>query len=163
MFLKSAWYVAGWTSEFETGQLYTRRIIDEPLVMMRREDGTLVALEDRCPHRWAPLSLGRIEEDTIRCMYHGVRFATNGHCVEVPGQANAPGALKARTYPVVERHQWVWIWMGDAEQADTSLIPDVSLLDREDVYMHRGELNYAANYNLINDNLLDLSHVAFVH
>jgi vanillate O-demethylase monooxygenase subunit len=163
MFLKSAWYVAGWMDEFEAGQLYARRIIDEPLVLMRREDGTLVALEDRCPHRWAPLSLGRIEDDTIRCMYHGVRFATNGRCVEVPGQTSAPGSLKARTYPVVEQHKWAWIWMGDAEQADISLIPDVRLLDRDDVYMHRGELNYAANYNLINDNLLDLSHVAFVH
>jgi len=163
MFLKSAWYVAGWSDEFEAGQPYARRIIDEPLVMMRREDGTLVALEDRCPHRWAPLSLGRVEDDTIRCMYHGVRFATNGRCVEVPGQTSAPGSLTARTYPVVEQYKWVWIWMGDAEKADTSLIPDVSLLDRDDVYMHRGELNYAANYSLINDNLLDLSHVAFVH
>jgi Phenylpropionate dioxygenase and related ring-hydroxylating dioxygenases, large terminal subunit len=116
MFLKSAWYVAGWTDEFEAGQLYARRIIDEPLVLMRREDDTLIALEDRCPHRWAPLSLGRIEDDTIRCMYHGVRFASNGRCIEVPGQTSAPGSLKARIYPVVEQHKWAWVWMGDADR-----------------------------------------------
>jgi len=163
MFLKSAWYVAGWTSEFDEGQLYARRIIDEPIVLMRQGNGTLIALEDRCPHRWAPLSLGRIEGDSIRCMYHGVRLATDGRCVEVPGQTSMPGALNARTYPVVERYKWAWVWMGNPAQADESLIPDCSLLDSEDVYFHRGELQYAANYNLINDNLLDLSHVAFVH
>jgi len=91
MFLKSAWYVAGWTSEFEAGQLFARRIIDEPLVMMRREDGALVALEDRCPHRWAPLSLGRIEDDTIRCMTliygdsHGFSAGLFAHNLENAG------------------------------------------------------------------------------
>ena len=163
MFLRSAWYVAGWSSEFVPGVVHVRTIIDEPLILMRRADDTLVALTDRCPHRWAPLSKGRLEGDTIRCMYHGVRFAADGRCVEVPRQERIGPALRVRSYPVVERHKWAWIWMGDAEGADPSLIPDVSLLDDDERRVSYGQLDYRANYMLVNDNLLDLSHVGFVH
>jgi len=154
--------VAGWSTEFETGKLHARTI-NQPLVFMRKEDGTLIGMTDRCPHRWAPLSMGRIESGTLRCMYHGVRFGADGRCVEVPGQEKIPSALKVRTFAVIERHKWAWIWMGEANKADPALIPDVSLLDREGMHMSYGQLDYEANYNLINDNLLDLSHIGFVH
>lgn len=163
MFLKSAWYVAGWSSEFGAGELHARTLVDEPLVLIRGGDGALVAMTDRCPHRWAPLSRGRIEGDTIRCMYHGLRFALDGRCVEIPGQPKASPALNNRVYPVIERHKWAWIWMGDPGKAEPALIPDVGLLDDESKRVFRGRLDYDVDYRLINDNLLDLSHVGFVH
>ena len=163
MFLRSAWYVVGWSTEFEAGKLYGRTIINEPLVLFRKQDGTLIALTDRCPHRWAPLSSGRIEHGTVRCMYHGVRFDADGRCVEVPRQQKISSVLNARAYPVVERHSWTWVWMGDADAADPSLIPDASLLDDDRRRVYYGQLDYQASYQLENDNLLDLSHVGFVH
>jgi len=163
MFLRSAWYVAGWATEFEGGRLHARTIINEPIVLMRDADGILIALEDRCPHRWAPLSLGRIEDGTLRCMYHGIRFSTDGRCIEVPGQEKPSPGLRARAYPVVERHKWVWVWMGKADEADETLIPNASYLDLPDRYTFFGSLDYDADYRLINDNLLDLSHLAYVH
>lgn len=94
---------------------------------MRKEDGTLIDMTDRCPHRWAPLSMGRIESGTLRCMYLGVRFGADGRCVEVPGQEKIPSALKVRTFAVIERHKWAWIrprenirTFGDAERRSTA-------------------------------------------
>ncbi len=161
-FLKSTWYAAGWSSEFESSPA-ARTIINEPVVCYRKQDGTLVALEDRCAHRWAPLSLGRVEGDELRCMYHGIKFRPDGLCSEVPGQDRIAKSLCVRAYPVVERHRLVWIWMGDPTQADPRLIPDLSLGDRPAMHSYQGSLDYQAHYSLICDNLLDLSHLAYLH
>lgn len=163
MFLRNVWYVAGWTSEFQPGAPVGRTIIDEPIVFFRTSDERLIALTDRCPHRWAPLSRGRVEGDNLRCMYHGVKFDAQGRCVEVPGQDRAAPSLCVRAFPIVERHRLVWIWMGATERADANLIPDASMLDEPNRRFRFGQLDYRANYTLINDNLLDLSHLAFVH
>jgi vanillate O-demethylase monooxygenase subunit len=96
-------------------------------------------------------------------MYHGLAFNETGTCVHVPGQTTIAPNLKVQVYPVVERHTFVWVWMGDTSQADPNLIPDLSMLDEQWRTINRGQLEYAANFNLINDNLLDLSHIAFVH
>ena len=163
-FVKNIWYVAGWSQDFEPGHPYGMTIADEPVVLFRRTDGTMAAMRDRCPHRWAPLSLGRVEGDSLRCMYHGVRFDGNGRCVEVPEQKGTPAALSVRTYPIVERHRWVWVWTGDPSLADPSLITDVSYMDDDAGRRHRfASLDYAANHMGICDNLLDLSHVSFLH
>ncbi len=130
---------------------------------MRKADGTLIALSDRCPHRWSPLSIGRIEGETIRCMYHGLRFATDGRCVEAPGQENAPTSLRTRSFPVVERHKWTWIWMGEADKADPSLVPSVPRLDEDWRRVNYGQLDYEANHAFVMDNLLDLSHISYTH
>lgn len=162
-FLKNVWYVAGWSSEFDGSGPFARRIADEPLAFFRDAQGTLVALADRCPHRWAPLSLGRVEGDTLRCMYHGLRFAASGQCVEVPEQDSIAPGLCARSYPVVERHRFAWVWMGDAARADPALIPVLTPLDQADWRIDSGQIDYQANCALINDNLVDLSHASFVH
>lgn len=163
MFLRNAWYVAGWASEFTAQRPAGRMIIDEPVVLFRTHNGSLVALEDRCAHRLAPLSLGRVEGDDLRCMYHGVKFSAAGQCVEVPGQAGTAKKLCVQKYPVVERHRWAWIWMGDPQLADPGLIPDASMLDDSWRCLSVGQLDYRANHALISDNLLDLSHLAFLH
>lgn len=155
--------MAGWKPEFEGTGPIARTILGEPVVFYRRTNGELVALHDRCAHRWAPLSFGRVEGDNLRCMYHGVVYGPDGNCVSVPGQQHIGPALCVTQYPTVEKYQLVWIWMGDPAQADIDLIPDLRALDQDSRRLYCGSLEYDANYALINDNLLDLSHIAFLH
>ena len=162
-FIKNTWYVAGWSSEFDTHAPMARTIIDEPVVFYRQRDRRLIALEDRCPHRWAPLSRGRIEGDDLRCMYHGLKLSYEGRCIEVPGQERIPQGLGVRSFPTLERHRFAWVWLGEAERADPGLIPDLSMLDEPSRRLYWGSLDYEAHASLINDNLLDLSHIAYLH
>ncbi|HTO55892.1 MAG TPA: aromatic ring-hydroxylating dioxygenase subunit alpha [Myxococcota bacterium] len=162
-FIRNLWYVAAWSHELEAGQPRGVQVIGEPIVLYRRGDGGAVALEDRCPHRHAPLSLGRIEGDDLRCMYHGLRFRSDGSCAEVPGVTRVPPRLCARSFPVVERHGWVWVWSGDPARADPALVPAAFGLGDPDWVYRSGGIDYEADYELLNDNLCDLSHLDFVH
>lgn len=161
-FIRNLWYVAGWSNELADKPV-ARIVIGEPLVLWRTGDGTAIAIEDRCPHRHAPLSRGRLEGDSIRCMYHGLRFAADGSCREVPGTDAIPPNSTARTFPVVEKWSWLWVWMGDPAGADPALIPDAFGIDDPAWLMNAGAIDYAADYQLINDNLTDLGHLDFVH
>jgi phenylpropionate dioxygenase-like ring-hydroxylating dioxygenase large terminal subunit len=140
-----------------------RTMLDEPIVLYRKDDGGITALEDRCCHRLAPLSKGRVEGDDLRCMYHGLKFAPSGQCVEIPGQGFVPPRARVRAYPAVEQDGWVWLWMGDPALANLALIPRALNHGDPDWWMQTGELSYQANYQLINDNLLDLAHLSYVH
>jgi len=162
-FLRNAWYVAAWPDEL--GRAPLRRIfLNQPVVMYRTEAGVPVALTDSCPHRFVPLSLGHLEQDDIVCCYHGLRFAPDGQCTLNPhGDGGIPRAARLRAYPLAERHGAVWIWMGDAA-ADPARIPDFTILgDAQRFATVQGVMHVAANYQLITDNLLDLSHVQFLH
>jgi phenylpropionate dioxygenase-like ring-hydroxylating dioxygenase large terminal subunit len=162
-FIRNLWYVAAWSHDVPAGKPVASDVIGEPVVLYRRGGGALVALEDRCPHRHAPLSLGRVEGDDLRCMYHGLRFGPDGSCVEVPGTATVPPRLHARTLPVVERWGWVWVWPGDPAQADPARVPRAFGLDDPEWDYRSGGFEYEADYELLNDNLCDLSHLDFVH
>jgi phenylpropionate dioxygenase-like ring-hydroxylating dioxygenase large terminal subunit len=161
-YVRNAWYVASWVQDVSSDKPYALSILDEPLVLWRAED-RWIALEDRCSHRLAPLSLGRVEGDSLRCMYHGLRFSTEGKCVEIPGQETIPAQARVKTYPIVEKHSWLWVWMGDPALADVSLVPPAVGFDDPDWILGRGFLDYQAEARLINDNLLDLSHASYVH
>lgn len=163
-FLKNAWYVACWSEDIPQGKLFHRKLLEEDVVFYRKEDGEPVALRDRCPHRFIPLHLGHLTEDTIECCYHGLRFDCTGRCVQNPhGDGKIPAAAKVRAYPLVERHGIVWIWMGE-DSHDVNALPDFGLLDKASGYqISRGSLLMEANYILMGENLLDLSHVAFLH
>jgi len=162
-YVRNAWYVASWANQIAIDAPVGMRILGDPIVIWRNADGALAALEDRCVHRMAPLSLGRCEGDRLRCMYHGLLFAADGRVVEIPGQDMIPAQARVRCYPVVERHSWVWVWMGDAAAADETLIPPAVGLEDPDWVLGHGQLDYAAEARLINDNLLDFSHLSFVH
>jgi vanillate O-demethylase monooxygenase subunit len=162
-YVRNAWYVAAWSHDLPAGKPFAITILDERIVVWRTETGALHALEDRCAHRLAPLSLGRCEGERLRCMYHGLLFDPDGRVAAIPGQDVIPPAARVRRYPVAERHSWVWVWMGDAERADESLIPPAVGLDHPDYILGHGQLDYAAEARLINDNLLDFSHLSFVH
>jgi phenylpropionate dioxygenase-like ring-hydroxylating dioxygenase large terminal subunit len=163
MYAHNCWYVAGWDRDIGADTLHAIRIADEPVVIYRRQNGALVALEDRCRHRFAPLSLGCREGDDLRCMYHGFKFAPSGRCVEIPGENAIPDLARVRSYPVEARHSWVWVWIGDAAQADPALIPPAVGFDDGRFRLRHGHLDYQAPYGLINDNLLDFTHLSYVH
>jgi phenylpropionate dioxygenase-like ring-hydroxylating dioxygenase large terminal subunit len=163
MFLRNCWYAAGFSDDFGRS-LTARTFLNEAVVLYRRRDGVPVALEDRCAHRRLPLSMGRLlEEDAIECLYHGLVYDGSGTCVKVPGQASVPASARVRSYPVVDRHSYLWIWMGEAEAADPALIPDYSYIDAAGDNVMRIRLHLECNYMLVFDNLLDLSHLAYVH
>ncbi len=163
MFLRNCWYAAGWSRDFAPDALSAVTILNEPIAIYRKTDGGIVALEDRCCHRFAPLSQGRIEGDDLRCMYHGLKFAPSGKCIEIPGQPKIPPQAYVQRYPMVDKYSIAWIWMGDADRADEALIPEFIGVDDPAWAMLPGRMDYNANYVLINDNLLDLSHIAFLH
>jgi phenylpropionate dioxygenase-like ring-hydroxylating dioxygenase large terminal subunit len=160
MFLRNHWYVAAWWDEVGRN-LLARTILGENVVLFRREDGTPVALEDRCAHRRLPLSAGRLAGDSVECGYHGLVYDCTGICTKIPGQ-QVPLGTRVRSYPVIEKDQFIYIWMGDAE-ADMQKIVSFPRLSDPDWGMTKVRLHVKANYLLIVDNLLDLSHVAFVH
>lgn len=162
-FLMNCWYVAAWDHELIDGRLLARTILDRPVVLYKGDSGLVVALDDRCCHRGAKLSKGRLEGDRVRCMYHGLLFDDSGKCVQIPGQDNVPAKMGVRCYPVVERDHLVWIWMGDPAQADPALILDIPYLHDAGWRGMPGYLHYDANYLLIVDNLSDFAHLAFVH
>jgi phenylpropionate dioxygenase-like ring-hydroxylating dioxygenase large terminal subunit len=162
-YVRSAWYVAAWSHDLEPQKPYAITVLGEPVVIYRSESGRLVALEDRCVHRLAPLSLGRCEGERLRCMYHGLLFDPDGKVAEIPGQDIVPAQARVKSYAVVERHSWIWLWMGDADRADASLIPPAVGFDDPNFILGSGHLDYAAEARLINDNLLDFSHLTYVH
>ncbi|RAR48658.1 vanillate O-demethylase monooxygenase subunit [Paraburkholderia unamae] len=163
MFIRNTWYVAAWSHEVTDEALFSRTIIGTPVLLYRGSDGHVVALQDRCCHRGAPLSIGRREGDCVRCLYHGLKFDASGVCVEAPAQARIPPQAKVASYPVVERHRWIWIWMGDPALADPATIPDTHWVDDPAWRCLPGYIHYDVNYLLICDNLLDFSHLPFVH
>ena len=164
MFLKNAWYVAGWSKEY--GQkLVAQRLLNECVVLYRKQDGTPVALEDACPHRKLPLSKGSLKNDVIECGYHGLTFDGSGKCVAAPTQPEQiPEKARVRSYPVVDRYRLLWIWMGEPELADPNDIVHIENFDNPNWgCTEGGTMEMECNYLWICDNLLDPSHVAWVH
>lgn len=161
-FLRNAWYVAARSEEVGRDPL-DRTFLHQPVVLFRKMDGTPVALHDRCAHRFAPLSRGRLEGDHLRCAYHGLAYDSRGACVHNPHGPSIPKRAVVKTYPLVERFGHVWIWMGEPERADPDTLPDLAPFDQEDRIRQGGYLRIRAHYQLIVDNLLDLSHVEYLH
>jgi phenylpropionate dioxygenase-like ring-hydroxylating dioxygenase large terminal subunit len=159
---KNSWYVAGWASEMTTKPL-GRKLLNQDVVLYRTESGEVAALEDRCCHTGFPLSHSEVDGEVIRCGYHGLEFNKAGACTKIPGQERIPSAFKVAHYPVVEKDSLIWIWMGDAELADESQIvgcpwhSDSKWGWRNETYL------LDCNHEFMNDNLLDLTHVGFVH
>lgn len=163
MFMRNCWYVGAWDHEVTSDRPFGRILLDEPVVFFRRRDGSVVALEDRCCHRHYPLSRGCVVEDKLECAYHGLQFEGSGKCVRVPGQAIVPEAAKVRSYPVVERNHWVWIWMGDPALADPSLVTDFHWMDDPGWRAKGTVFHVKSGYELVIENLMDLTHLSFVH
>ncbi|MFN4099745.1 MAG: Rieske 2Fe-2S domain-containing protein [Pararhodobacter sp.] len=159
---RNAWYIGAWSDEVSTKPL-ARRICNLPVVLFRMLDGQACALIDSCAHRGAPLSLGTVTDKGIRCNYHGVVFGCAGQCVEVPNQENIPAKARVQNFPLVEKDKILWIWTGEPELADESLIVDYPFHNDPNWPSKQTMSVVAANYLLIADNLLDATHLAYVH
>jgi phenylpropionate dioxygenase-like ring-hydroxylating dioxygenase large terminal subunit len=162
-YVRNAWYVAAWSQELADDKPFAISILSEPIVIYRTASGGIAALEDRCVHRMAPLSHGRCEGNNLRCMYHGMLFNAGGTVIEIPGQDMIPPQARVKSYPVAEKHDWIWVWMGDAAAADEALIPPAVGLSDPGWILGHGQMDYAAEARLINDNLCDFTHLSYVH
>ncbi|HWW64223.1 MAG TPA: aromatic ring-hydroxylating dioxygenase subunit alpha [Sphingomonadaceae bacterium] len=161
-YLRNCWYAAAWPGEVNETPL-ARRLLGEHIVLYRTSDGVPRALQDRCPHRFAPLSMGMLIGDQLQCPYHGLRFGIDGACVHNPHYNALPAAAKVTTYSLIERHGMIWIWMGD-EEADPARLPDdFGFMESPDFKAVTGYLKVDANYMLVVDNLLDLTHAPYLH
>ncbi len=161
-FIFDEWYVAAFADEVGA-QLLPRTLLGLGIVMYRLADGQVVAMEDRCPHRSMPLSAGELQDDHIVCAYHGMKFNPQGDCVQVPSQATCPRAMGVRTYVALERGPLVWIWMGDVATADESRLPPQPWLTSSDWENSKGYMYLKASYVRLHENLLDLTHLSFLH
>jgi len=162
MWLMNTWYVAGFESELSQ-DFVARKLLGQSLLIYRAASGEISALEDACPHRFLPLSKGKRVGDQMQCGYHGMRFSVEGRCVEVPGQAQIPAQARLRRYPAEVRHGFIWVWMGQPPLADAALIPDLHWHTDPAWAIAPGYHHFEADYRLVNDNLLDLSHESYVH
>lgn len=163
--VRNGWYVAAFAHEV-TRDLLARTILNLPVVLYRKEDGTAVAVGGRCPHRHFPLGASCLRGDAIECGYHGITFGPDGKCVRVPSQAHIPGTFRIPTYPLVEHGIWMFIWMGDPDAADPALLPDLEAIGATAPGMILRPFyveHVNGRYQLLNDNLLDLTHLGFLH
>jgi vanillate O-demethylase monooxygenase subunit len=159
----NAWYVAGWDAEIDFTPL-GRTICGVPMVFYRRLDRSVVAMRDACPHRLLPLSLGMREGDSLRCKYHGLKLGPDGKAEEMPIRTDPVNrAVCVETYVTHERHRFVWVWVGEAAKADPALIPDLWPCSAEGWVFDGGYYPVAADYRLMIDNLMDLTHETYVH
>ena len=163
-YMMQGWYVAATSGEVGPEALFHRKLLGTSVVIYRDSQGQPVALQDRCPHRFAPLSLGKREGDEVVCPYHGLKFDQRGMCTHNPhGRGALPNKQVVRTFPIVEKHGFLWIWMAE-DEADYTKLPDFQTLDDG----HPEGIGYTymklpVNYRMILDNVMDLSHVDHVH
>jgi vanillate O-demethylase monooxygenase subunit len=165
-YLRNAWQVAAWANEVEPGKMLARTLLEEPLVIYRDDLGRPRALSDRCPHRFAPLSMGSVCDGgaSVQCPYHGLRFDGSGVCVHNPhGDGKIPQAATVKTYPLVERDSALWIWMGDPDRADPATIAQFGFNDPAQWAVGTGTMLIDAPLEVETDNILDLSHIEFMH
>lgn len=158
----NAWYVAAWDREVSRRPLAVR-VADRAMVLYRTADNAPVALADACWHRLAPLSMGKVIGDDIRCPYHGIVFNSAGRCVSMPAQEVLNPSATVPTFPVVERHRFIWVWPGDPLEADPALIPDMHQMHHPQWAGDGETIDLNCNYQLVLDNLMDLTHEEFLH
>jgi phenylpropionate dioxygenase-like ring-hydroxylating dioxygenase large terminal subunit len=163
MFIRNAWYIAAWAHEIGDKPL-GRRICNEPVVLFRDRAGKIGALVDKCCHRGTPLKIGKVVEQGLECGYHGLIFDTAGKCVVIPGQDHIPEKAFVRSYPIVEKDECAWIWMGDPARADPEQIIDYPWHNDHKKWPHKHALYHIeGSAMLMIDNLMDLTHLGYVH
>lgn len=162
-FPRNAWYVAAWDHEVTAREPRAVTVAGVPLALWRGTDGAAVALADACWHRLAPLSKGTVDGDEIQCPYHGLRYNGAGRCTSMPAQRTVNPSAAVPSYPVVERYRYVWVWVGDPDLADPGLVPDMGQMADPGWAGDGLTIHAGCNYQLILDNLMDLTHEEFVH
>lgn len=163
---KNHWYVAAWSEELNNEQPLERWILGEPVALYRDPLGKVIALEGRCPHRNYPLAKSPIRGDAIECGYHGFTFGPDGQCIRIPSQATIPKVCKVKAFHVIEKWNWVWIWPGDPDLADESLLPDhEDMKITSEGWVAERALTHLlhARPQILHENLTDISHLSYLH
>ena len=158
----NAWYAAAYDVEVKAA-LLPRTLCNQKMVLFRRKDGSVAALEDACWHRLLPLSKGRLHDDQITCGYHGLVFNGDGRCTHMPSQETINPSACVRSFPVAQKHRFIWVWPGDPALADVALVPDLHWNDDPEWAGDGGLIRVKCDYRLVLDNLMDLTHETFVH
>lgn len=165
VYVRNCWYVAATAAEIDQGPI-ERTVMENPVALFRREDGQPAAMHGVCPHRYYPLAQGKVVGNTLQCNYHGFRFdGASGSCVAVPSQSAAPKAFRQRVCPVAEHAGWIWIWPGDPALADPALLPPLETMGAGEGWaVQVGDCLYGeGRAQLLVENLLDLTHIDFLH
>jgi len=162
MFIQNAWYAAALSGEIKA-EPFARTILNEKVVMYRTSTNQVVALEDRCAHRQVPLSRGRLVGDNLQCWYHGLQYNCSGECVSIPSQSAIPKGARVRSFPAVEKHGFIWLWPGEPDKADEAAIPNHWVCSAPELAGRMSYCPVACSYLFGIDNILDISHAAFVH
>ncbi len=161
MYPKNCWYVACTPDEIETAPL-ARTICNEDIAFYRDAEGKVAAVENFCPHRGAPLSLGYLENGELVCGYHGLRMGRDGKTISMPKQRVGRFPC-VKSYPVEERYGFIWVWTGDKHLADANDIHHLEWADNPEWAYGGGLFHINCNYQLMIDNLMDLTHETYVH
>jgi vanillate O-demethylase monooxygenase subunit len=162
MYLNNAWYCAGWEHELDKPK--GLKMLGKPLMILKQQDGKIVTLDGACPHRFAPLYKGLFKDDVVQCPYHGLEFNTDGKCVHNPHSDHIPPAAELKSYPTKVRNNAIWVWMGDPDKVTDELLPpEMDWASSDSFAIGYGYTHVRANYMLTVDNLLDLSHAAYLH
>lgn len=161
-YIRSGWYAAALSREVGR-KPFQAWLLDEPLVLFRKQNHEAVVLRDRCPHRHAPLSLGTVVGDEIQCRYHGFQFDCAGRCTKIPGEKVIPRAVQVQSLPTLESFGFLWVWTGDPAKADPALLPEFPWTDTPGFSSVHFSGSYEAPFRLLMDNLMDMTHVHFVH
>lgn len=161
-FVHDAWYVAASASEVGR-EPRAVMVLGKSVVLFRTSAGKAVALRNRCCHRSFPLSHGRVDGDSIVCGYHGLRYDSEGRCIEIPMQKHVPPAVRVDSFPIAERGPFVWIWLGEKTKADVAAVPHQEWMDHSEWDAGWAYLHIKGSYMHLHENLLDLSHLSFLH
>jgi phenylpropionate dioxygenase-like ring-hydroxylating dioxygenase large terminal subunit len=165
-FARNRWYIAAWSDEVRSDGLLERWILGQRTIFYRTREGAAVAVDGLCPYRQFPLARAAIKDDNLVCGYHGFTFVPTGECVRVPTQAHVPSGCRLKAYPLVEKWKWLWMWPGDPALADETKIPDhreIGLEDEGWQPVQAFNIDLKARYQILHENLLDLSHLTFLH
>ncbi|NHN87138.1 Rieske 2Fe-2S domain-containing protein [Acetobacter conturbans] len=163
---RNQWYVAAWSHEIETTPLQ-RKLLGHTIILRRLRNGHISAVSALCPHRRMPLASACIDEnDQIVCPYHGATFSGAGHCTSLPFQKHVPDTMHLTAFATAETAPFIWIWEGNASEADMSLLPDIKPLKlsaESTLIFGFGYRHVRARAQIILENLFDESHISFTH
>ncbi len=165
MLIKNQWYAVLESPEVKAGKPASFKRLGHNLVFWRTEKGKVVAMEDRCPHRQAALSPGKIVNGNIECPFHGIQFGENGACQLVPANGVSgprPAALKATVFPTREEYGFIWVWNGDPRPAGE--YPPLPFFDEVKGFAYSTlRRTWAVHYTRAIENQMDVAHLPFVH
>lgn len=165
--VRNAWYVAGLSREFPIGEIKGFTIVNQPLVLWRTKAGEVVGFDARCVHKRFPLWEGKLlDGDVLECAYHGFCYNSAGECVSIPAQADGASPKKANKVPtpIVEQDGVVWVWPGDPDRRGERVVPPTPEIGSEGWdSIDSGPMHVPANYRLLIENLLDITHFYPLH